>query len=357
VKRKHFIGLDTHCESVEVVAVTASGKVKLRERCATTIPAVVAVLEKVPRPRIVAMEEGPLADWLWRNLQTHADEVVVCEPRRNHLIAKDSDKDDPIDAEKLANLLRGGYLKAVHHPETQERMIFKQHVLLYQERVRQRVAEANRIGGVFRRFGVFVRERDFTQAAQRQALLQRLPAHQLVRRNAELLWRSYDVVAEQVIQMRQWLREEARREEVIRRFTKVPGVKWVRGAQFFVIVDTPHRFRSKSALWRYLGLGLERRGSGKGPIRVQLVRRANRQIKSVLLGAARSAIRSGNNPFAEQHGRWIKAGCSPTIALRNTARSLAATLWGLWKNGSAYHPERVGAAAVAATPKEVGGSR
>jgi hypothetical protein len=26
------------------------------------------------------------------------DELVVCEPRRNHWIARDGDKDDPIDA-------------------------------------------------------------------------------------------------------------------------------------------------------------------------------------------------------------------------------------------------------------------
>jgi len=34
--------------------------------------------------------------------------MVVSEPRRNRLIAEDGDKDDDIDAEKLAQLLRGG---------------------------------------------------------------------------------------------------------------------------------------------------------------------------------------------------------------------------------------------------------
>ena len=29
-----------------------------------------------------------MADWLYRSLLPHADEVLVCEPRRNHLIAK-----------------------------------------------------------------------------------------------------------------------------------------------------------------------------------------------------------------------------------------------------------------------------
>jgi hypothetical protein len=43
--------------------------------------------------------------------------------------------------------------------------------------------------------------------------------------------------------------------------------------------------------------------------------------------------------------------------LRNTARSLAVTLWGMWKNGSAYHPAWVGTSAPAATSTEVGGRR
>ena len=61
------------------------------------------------RPRTLTFEEGPLADWLARTLRPHVERVIVCDPRRNALIAKSGDKDDPIDAERLAQLLRGGY--------------------------------------------------------------------------------------------------------------------------------------------------------------------------------------------------------------------------------------------------------
>jgi hypothetical protein len=81
-------------------------------------------------------------------------------------------------------------------------------------------------------------------------------------------------------------------------------------------------------------------------------RRAHRLLKSTILGAALSAVTQGNNPFADLYGRWIKQGLSSKLARRNVARALAATLWGLWKNGSAYRPEWVGvaAAALAAVP-------
>jgi transposase len=349
MKRKHFIGLDVHCQFTELVAVSESGRVTKRQRCATTIPELTQALEAIPAPRYVALEESALADWLWRNLARLSDEMIVCDPRRNHWIAKGGDKDDPLDAEKLAQLLRGGYLKAVHHTESLERMIFKQHVALYYHGVRQRVRAANRMGAVLRQHGVFVKEKDLATREQQSALLQRLPPNRLLRQDVQLLGRGYAVMAQQVNILRQRLIQRARQEEVIRRFVAVPGVKWVRAATFFVYADTPWRFRSKQALWKYAGVGLERRHSGAGPMHVRLVRQAHRRLKLVLLGAARSAVAAGDNPFADQERRWLDQGIPRPEARRNTARSLAATLWGMWKNGNAYHPEWVGRATAVET--------
>jgi len=87
---------------------------------------------------------------------------------------------------------------------------------------------------------------------------------------------------------------------------------------------------------------LERRHSGDGPEILSVPWQVNRLLKSTILGAARSAIAQGENPFADQHRRWIDHGLSPKMAKRNVARSLSATLWGLWKSGTVYHPEWVG---------------
>jgi transposase len=353
MKRTHFVGLDTHCSFTELAVVTQSGRLVKRQRCATTIATLAQALQAISRPRLVALEEGPLADWLWRGLAAHVDAFVVCDPRRNQLIANDSDKDDPLDAEKLAQLYRGGYLKPVHHPEALDRAVFKHLVLLYHDRVRQRVAEANRVMAYLRRYGVFVRERAFRKPTDRQGLLERLPTNRLAAANLRLLWQGYDAIAAQVQQLRQRLVQTARAEEPIRRFVELPGLKWVRAATLFVFLDTPWRFRSKSALWKYLGIGLERRRSGTGPVQVRLVRQANRLLKGVIVGAAKRAISAGGNPFAAQYRRWLGDGLAAATARRNVARSLAATVWGMWKNGSVYQPQWVGVAAAAVSVREV----
>jgi transposase len=161
------------------------------------------------------------------------------------------------------------------------------------------------------------------------------------------VWPSYDASVAHEHTWRQRLIKLAQEQEVVRRFEALPGFGWIRAATMYAYLDTPWRFRSKAALWKYLGIGLERQRSGNGPEHLGVPKLVHRLLKSTILGAARSAAAQGNNPFADLHRRWIDTGLSPKLARRNVARSLAATLWGLWKNGSVYHPEWVKVAAAA----------
>lgn len=344
MERVYTIGADTHCGFTELATISPGGRLVRRDRCSTTIPALVEAVSEVRTPRMIVIEEGPLADWLYRGLGERGETVVVCDPRRNHLIAKDSDKDDAIDAEKLAKLARGGFIKAVHHAASFDRVAFKRRVALYHDQVGHRVREANRLMAQCRQLGVFVHERDFAEADRWRECQERLPKHKVVRADLNLLWRGYRQAVAQADQLRRGLLTLARKNKVIRRFTEVPGVGWIRAATFFAYVDTPFRFKRKQALWRYVGIGLERRGSGEGSRLVRVSRDANRVLKNVILGAALSAVVSGKSPFAEQHGRWLKAGISSRNARRNVARSLAAVMWGMWKSGDDYRPEWVGVA-------------
>ena len=347
MKRGHFIGMDSHCPFCEIAVVNRSGRVVQRARAATTINALTEVLQAIPRPRFLTTEEGPLANWLWRHLRPLVDAMVVSDPRHNRLIVNGGDKDDPIDAEKQAQLLRGGFLKPVHQTDSLERAVFKQHVALYHHRVRQRVREAQRITSLFRQHGVMIRERAYVAQDDRPALLERLPANQVLRAGMRALWRSYDGLVAQEERWRRQLVKLAQKEEVVRRFYELPGIRWIRAATLYAYLETPWRFHSKSALWKYLGVGLERKRSGNGPEHLGVPKRTHRLLKTTILGAAKSAAAQGENPFADLYRRWIEQGLSPKLARRNVARSLAATLWGLWKNGSAYHPEWVGVAAAA----------
>lgn len=349
MKRGHCIGVDVHSQFCEVAVLDGEGELLWRERCDTSIVALRTVLEKAPRPRRLVIEEGPLAGWLWRNLEPVVEEMVVAEPRRNRLIAKDGDKDDDLDAEKLARLFWGGYVKAVHQTDSLERAIFKQLVKAYHEAVRRRVADGHKIWSLLRRHGVMVRSRDFEREEERAALLARLPANETLVELVKCLWEGYDAANRQEEQLRKSLVTSAKAQEVVRRFVEVPGVGWIWAATIYAYLDAPGRFRSKAALWKYLGIGLERRHSGAGSEKLRLPWQVNRLLKGAILGAAKSAAAAKDNPFADLYRRWLEQGLSRQLARRNVARALAATLWGLWKNGSAYRPDWVGRTTAAIT--------
>jgi transposase len=171
-----------------------------------------------------------------------------------------------------------------------------------------------------------------------------VPDCRAIRTPIELLLDEIDQVAQHVERLRRMVTRAAQAAEPIRRLLEVPGIGWIRAATFAAYIDTPWRFRSKSALWKYMGIGLERRTSGGAAALLRVVpnRRVCRPLKNMILGAAVTVILMKQQPFCEQYRRWRNEGVTPRNTRRNVARSLACVLWGMFKSGDVYHPERVG---------------
>ena len=339
-KTIHFIAIDVHSSFCEGGWINQEGVERGRFKVPTNIPALTAAIEKVPGRRRLVIEEGPLADWLCRHLRELVEEMVCCDPWRNALIAKGGEKSDPIDWRKLAQLFRGGYITPVHHPEELQRSLFKQQVQLYHDRVRHRVSEALKLIWRVRRLGVFIKEKDLIDPERRSEMLKQLPID--ARPDVEVMLDGYDQASEQVAALRRTLCRAARMNPMIKRLCELPGIGVIRAATFLAYIDTPFRFKAKKKLWKYMGIGLEKRQSGTGHVSLRVPRRCSRVLKSVILGAAKSAAAAGDNPFADQYQRWLDDGCSRRIARRNLARSLATVMWGMCKSDSKYDPALVG---------------
>jgi transposase len=234
-----------------------------------------------------------------------------------------------------------------------ERSAFKQLVGLYHDRVRNWVRQANRVLAQLRRHGVFGSKAKLL-TGERRRLVERVPV-KVLRAGVELLLEDFDLAGRVVQRLQRLVTREARQYEPIRRFVALPGVKWIRAATFFAYVDTPWRFPSKQALWRYMGIGLERRHSGSDAVQVGIPAGVTvcRPLKAMILGAAKSAI-TGDNPFTDQYKEWRYAGLTARNACRNVARSQAATLWGMFKSGQAYQSAWVGLNHAAVTERMAG---
>jgi transposase len=130
----------------------------------------------------------------------------------------------------------------------------------------------------------------------------------------------------------------AQRDPFMRRVAEVPGYGPIRSATLVCYLDTPWRFASKTALWKYVGIGLKREKSGDGPPIIKVEQACNRLLRNVTIGAAVNVIKDKENVFARRYHRWIASGLSPRNARRNVARDLVTVIWGMWKTDTAFDP-------------------
>jgi transposase len=338
----YYIGADVHSNNTEL-AVEQKGRIVQRHSVATTVQAIRQVLEKLDGDKHLAMEEGPLAGWLYRNLVDHVDTLVVCDPRRNKSIACDGDKDDRISATKLAALLRGNYLRAVHHSREERMVRLKRWVRMYEDRVRDATRTINKIRACAREYGEPVPRRALHEAKARAEWLASLTYGDLAEA-LRVLFKGYDAVVEQVALSRGQLAVQSQGFEVVGHWREVPGMGLIRSVTLLAYLDTPYRFKRKSKLWKYCGVGLQRATSGQDrhgrehPTQLQLAWPVNKRIKNVVIGATISAIYSRDNGFRQDYERMISHGTLTSNARHAVARRLLTVLWGMWKNSSRFDP-------------------
>jgi transposase len=330
--------MDTHCRTTDVCVKTGRGKLIKRRHLSTGIPQLRELIESVPHPRRVTFEEGAMAGWLYRNLKDSADELIVCDPRRNGYVARDGDKDDAIDAEKLNDLYRGGFLKPVYQMDEAEKAAIKQVIGMYHDRVGHRVAEGNRLLGLCRRWGVMLNKSTLMGCRVRwlQECLEKAGAPEPVRDMVQEQWESFDRAWEQETGLYEQVCQIARRDKMMKRVTDLPGYGPIRAATLICYLDTPWRFKSKSALWKYVGIGLKREKSGEGLNIIRVEQGCNRLLRNVVIGAAQNAIQQKENVFVERYAQWIQAGLSSRNARRNVARDQVTAVWGMWKSDKAF---------------------
>ena len=336
----YYIGADVHSNSTEL-AIEQNQKIVQRYKLPTSIAALSNVLDSLKGEKHLAIEEGPMAGWLYRNLSEKVDELIICDPRRNKLIDSDGDKDDKIDAAKLACLLRGNFLRPVYHSDDESRAELKHWVSLYNDRVRDAVRNINKIRSCCRMHGISIPRVVIRQTKGRAQWLSKT-SNQSLAAQLNMLWLGYDSTSQQVRIARRQLSRLSSRYKIIKFWGELPGIGLIRATTLFAYLDTPWRFKKKNNLWKYCGVGLQRTASGtdrKGrpkPARLQLPWAVNRTLKNAISGAATSAMKQKNNLFRQYYERMLEDGIMPSNARHAVARKLLTVMWAMWKTNSRF---------------------
>jgi transposase len=319
--------------------VTQTGRVKNKARVRTSVKEFMEFIKTVPKPRKIFIEEGTLANWLLETSLRYGEKLTITDPKTNKWIGKSMNKDDAIDAEKLAHLARGGYVKAIYHPVNKKRR-FKELVFAYHDTVKSLTRIKNKLKARFRAEGIPCNGMTVFSEHSRNEWRSKLPDNPIARLIVEELWKQLDQLHETKKTLRKNIGTESKQYPEIKRFMKVPGIGLIHASTIFAIIDTPYRFLNKKKLWMYAGIGLAERSSGGTVYSKRLTREYNRQLKDAVKKAVEAAICAKDNQFKRQFLRLtLEQGLPVHKAKLTVARSILATLYGIWKSGEEYDPD------------------
>ncbi|EEF62113.1 hypothetical protein [Pedosphaera parvula] len=98
-----WLGLDAHAHFCVLAWMDDAGERRAHWRFPTTESELCQHLKAIPATtRQLALEECGLGRWLAQVARPHVAEVLVCDPRQNHLISRHHHKCDEEDSYTLA---------------------------------------------------------------------------------------------------------------------------------------------------------------------------------------------------------------------------------------------------------------
>lgn len=343
-----YVGIDLHQATSSVCVRDSDGRITQQTVIQTSASEISRLVRSLGGDPMVTFEEGTQSQWLYDVLRNDA-RVIVCDPRRNHSM-KDN-KNDRLDAEKLSDLLRAGQLRPVYH-DTHSVRELRELVRTYTSLVQDANRIMLRLKAIYRGRAIATPGAAVYRQSNRQEWLDRIESPSARLRASSLL-----VLLDQVqtlrIESRAAMMREARQHPAVKLLQTFPQVGPVRSAEIVSIIATPHRFRTRRHLWSYSGLSVITRSSSDYEYTPDGLRRsrrrvmtrglnknANHQLKNVFKAIATALARS-DTPLGDRHRERVARGMRESLATVTLARTVAAILLTMWKEGAPYDAQRL----------------
>src|ERR1700676_3800414 len=345
-----YIGMDVHQATISVALLDSAGKLVMEAILETKAETILQFIRGLRGSLHVTFEEGTCAAWLHDLLKPHVTKVLVCDPRKNALL-KSGNKNDRIDARKLADLLRSGLLSPVYHGENGVRTL-KELARSYLALNRDVTRVMNRLKAIYRSWAIPCAGQRVYAPRYRSEWLGKI-SEVAVRRRAEIYYQQLDALRSLRQQVRRDLLAEGGKQGATKLLRQIPSIGSIRAALLIALIQTPHRFRTKRQLWAYSGLALKTSASGEHRILQGQLKRSkkllairglninhNPDLKNIFKGAAtRGDAVAG--PFQEFYAALVARGMKPPMARLTLARKIAAITLLVWKKGVRFDAQHL----------------
>lgn len=317
----HYIALDWAQSNMAIARMTKESEKIQTKDVPSNIKELQFYLTHLKGKKILTFEETTTSQWLYTELKDYVDEILVCDPYRNHLLSE-GPKTDKLDAVKLVQLLRGGLLKPVFHSADQF-IEMRKLISGYQDVVKAGVRLKNQRASLFRAKGQNKREKSLND-----------PIENFVLEGVDEDIASYE-------KRKKHYEEEmgkiSKKYLVIRNLDTVPGIGLVGALKIAATVVDPKRFQKKGRWLSYCGLIKHEKMSG-GRSYGKKDSRYSRTLKSVFKTAALSVIGENvTNDFKNYYEELLtKKGCAEHNARHAVSRRIAILTLGVFKSGKPF---------------------
>lgn len=333
----NFIGADVHSLNFTMSFLNQDGKlVRLWDRH-TSERNLIEVVQKIPGPKTLVVEESHVAQWVKHCLEAYVDHLIICDPRRNRLIAEEDFADDKSSAIQLAILARGGYIKEIRH-SNDEGAALRGLFLHYFDLNKQGVRFKNKVKGTYRQVAIRELGDGIYDPKQRQEWLGRLKGFPHLARQARHLFILIDQVETLKNQTYKSMTKIASKRSAYQLLQTIPGVGPVLATGYIAILDTPHRFSRRNKLWRYACLGNCYHKSDDIVYKDRPSKTGNRVLRWVVRTHYHAAVETPKkkNRFMRKQQDLLRRGVHEKATRRHVCRSLLSTVRAVWIKEEAY---------------------
>jgi transposase len=314
----HYIGLDWAKANMAIARMTKHSNEIQTVDVRTDLDDLKVYLDNLKGTKILTFEESNPAQWLFTELRPLVDEILVCDPYRNHLL-KEGGKSDRVDAQKLVRLLKAGLLKPVFHC-TDEFIHLRKLISGYQDLVQMGVRQKNQRTALFNAIGRSKKEKNLPKESEAFVL--------------EGLDAGIEFYETQKLRYEKQLKKIINEHRHLKNLTTIPGIGVIGAITIASIVVEPKRFADRSAFWSYCGLiRLEKMSGGRSY--GQKVPRHSRRLKLVFKTAAVSCManQKETNPlYVYYRDLIIKKNYPEHQARHALSRRIATLAFGILKS-------------------------
>ncbi len=332
----YYIGLDIHKKTISYCIKQQDGTVVRRGAIAAEREALRQWAMGIDRPWTAAMEATIFTGWIYDFLKPYAFELKVAHPEMVRAITAAKKKNDRVDAEKLADLLRVRLLPECYMAPEPLRELRR--VLRYRNyTVRAAVRTKNKISGLLMEVGAVHNKKRLHGRKYFEGVLERVqdvPAS--VRELLKLSRASLEMF--QAVQRRllDALEGNALIGERVRRLMTIPGVGQVTALTWVLEVGEPGRFHCVRQAVSYCGLCSAQKESAGREQRGPISKKRNKHLQRILVEAAKLAPR-WNPQLAEVYAKERARGNHNRATLA-VARKLVAFMLAVDKRQTDFEP-------------------